>query len=274
MSAENEIHLYWATGCTSCLRVKEYLERNDVPFHSRNVVKADGDGGSTGRSKVGIRGPNESVIEEMTELGLPDHVPIVRQGEDWADGKDLEAVSELVGIEHEADLLPVEELRDSLYVMLDATQRFLELLPKSELETEIPNRPRSYADVIQHIFSLPDVFIMHEAGVPMDGVPRIEHDWDPYSKTALSTYGSSVQGRLADWFEGPGQSCDWSETADVFWGTPTKHEFLERTTWHTGQHTRQVQWILTEELEIEVEEPLDPELWEGLPMPEKVWDTE
>lgn len=28
---ETDIHLYWATGCTSCLRIKEFFERNGTP---------------------------------------------------------------------------------------------------------------------------------------------------------------------------------------------------------------------------------------------------
>lgn len=271
-------HLYWATGCTSCLRVKEFLERNDVPFVSHNVIKSDGAAESSDRSQPWDRGVDEAIIDEMRERGLPDHTPIVRRGDEWADGKDLGAVSQLIGIDYDADPLPVEELRDRLSAVLDATQRFLELLPERELETAIPNRPRSYADLVQHIFEIPDVFIMHEAGVPEpdtpENTPRMVHDWDHTSKVALSTYGSSVQGRLAAWFDGPGRTCDWSETADVFWGRPTKHGFLERTTWHAGQHVRQLQWILTEELGNELEDPLSRDIWEGLPMPEKVWDAE
>lgn len=272
MSTESEIHLYWATGCTSCLRVKEYLERNDVPFTSHNVVN---DAGATERSALGIRGVDDEMIEEMAEHGLPTHVPIVRRSDDeWADGKDLPAVAELVGVEHDAEILPVEELDRRIGVLLEATLRFLDQMPEEELETNIPSRPRSYADVIQHIFSLPDVFMMHEAGVPMTGVPRMHHSWDPHSKVALSTYGQYVSDRWADWFDGPAETTDWSETADVFWGQPSKHEFLERTTWHTGQHVRQIQWILAEKLDIEVDEPLGDEMWEGLPMPEKVWNRE
>jgi len=184
----------------------------------------------------------------------------------------LENVAELVGIDYDAEPLPVEELYRRLTVLLETTQEYLELLPDDELETHIPNRPRSYADLVQHIYSLPDVFMMHEAGVPMTGVPRMEHHWDHNSKIALRTYGSSVQGRLDDWFESAGQTCDWSETADVFWGQPTKHAFFERTTWHTGQHVRQLEWVLEEVLNIELEEPLDSALWEDLPMPEKVWN--
>ena len=272
MSAtESEIHLYWATGCTSCLRVKEFLERNDVSFVSHNVV----DGETTDPlddAGIGVQGADQDLIDEMTALGLPDHVPVVRRGEEWADGKDLTEVADLVGIEYDSDPLPVEELRDRLDVVLAATHRFLQQIPESELETDIPNRPRSYGELIRHTFTIPDVFLMHEAGVPMDGVPRMEHGWDPHSTVALSTYGQYVQERLDDWFDDPGRTCDWTETADVFWGEPTKHEFFERTTWHAGQHARQLEWILTNELEVDVAEPLDPALWEGLPMPEKIWN--
>ncbi len=270
---DTSVHLYWATGCTSCLRVKEFLERNDLSFVSHNVVQK---GGSTAdpetESSVGIQGVDPDLMDEMAQLGLPQHVPIVRRGEEWADGKDLANVAELVGIEYDAEPLPVDELYRRLTVLLETTQTYLPLLPDEELETHIPNRPRSYADLVQHIFSLPDVFLMHEAGVPMEGVPRMEHHWDHYSKTALRTYGSSVQGRLDDWFETAGQTCDWSETADVFWGQPSKHAFFERTTWHTGQHVRQLEWVLEEVLAIDLDTPLDPALWEGLPMPEKIWN--
>lgn len=271
--ADSTVHLYWATGCTSCLRVKEFLERNNTSFVSHNVVQNDETTADpAAESSAGIQGVDQDLMDEMAELGLPEHVPIVRRGEEWADGKDLANVADLVGVEYDAEPLPVEELYRRLTVLLGTTQEYLSLLPDGELRTDIPNRPRSYADLVQHIFSLPDVFLMHEAGVPMDSVPRMEHHWDHHSKTALTTYGSSVQGRLDDWFESAGQTCEWSETADVFWGQPTKHEFFERTTWHTGQHVRQLEWVLQEVLDTEIESPLDPELWDGLPMPEKVWN--
>ncbi len=273
-AAEPEVHLYWATGCTSCLRVKEFLERTDTAFVSHNVIKkeTEDNSASSSESSVGIQGVDPELMDEMAAHGLPQHVPIVRQGDDWADGKDLKNVAELVGIEYDAEPLPVDELYRRLKVLLETTQTYLELLPDDELETHIPNRPRSYADLVQHIFSLPDVFLMHEAGVPMTGVPRMEHHWDHHSKTALGTYGSSVHGRLDDWFETAGQRCDWSETADVFWGQPTKHAFFERTTWHTGQHVRQLEWVLEHDCGVDIDTPLDDTLWDGLPMPEKVWN--
>ena len=49
------------------------------------------------------------------------------------------------------------------------------------------------------------------------------------------------------------------------------HEYLERTTWHAGQHVRQLTMVLGL-LAIEPDGPLGPATFAGLPMPEKVWD--
>jgi hypothetical protein len=66
---------------------------------------------------------------------------------------------------------------------------------------------------------------------------------------------------------------DWNGRAQVYYGDQTLHQFLERTTWHSGQHTRQLAWIL-ERLGIAPDRPVGREVFEGLPMPEKVWDDE
>jgi hypothetical protein len=53
----------------------------------------------------------------------------------------------------------------------------------------------------------------------------------------------------------------------------TLHEYLERTTWHSGQHVRQLVMVL-EMLGIEPDKPPTSEMFTGLPMPDKVWDDE
>ena len=37
----DEISVYWQTGCTSCLRTKEFLTEHGVAFRSRNVLEDD-----------------------------------------------------------------------------------------------------------------------------------------------------------------------------------------------------------------------------------------
>lgn len=250
---DTQVHLYWATGCTSCLRAKEFLERNDVPFVSHNVTE------------------DRSVLDEMEARGLPRQVPIVRRGEDWADAQGLDEVARISGVEHEATPLPVEELYRRLELVLDALDRYLGLLSEHHLAVDIPNRPRSVGELCYHTFSVVASFLDHEDGVQLTSYdPELE--WTNRSTEALRTYGEHVGVRLHDWYEGPGRERDFSETASVYYGDPTVHEFFERTTWHAGQHTRQLEWMLAEEFDIDAE-PLDPEIWEGLPMPEKVWDA-
>lgn len=253
--SDDRLHLYWGTGCTSCLRAKEFLERNDVSYVSHNIF--DGD----------------VTLDDMEARDLPRHVPIITKGEAWIEAKDLADVAAIAGVEYAAEPLPVETLHDRLHLVLDATHRFLEQLPDDELDTDIPNRPRSYADLVFHVFTVVESFLRHESGIRIDAhreAPR----WDHHSKPALRNYGLEVRDWIGDWFDGPGQTCEWSDRADVFWGQPTKHEFFERTTWHAGQHVRQLQWILEHELGVEPDGRLGEEIWDGLPMPEKIWDAQ
>lgn len=254
----DDLHLYWANGCTSCLKTKEFLERNDVTFVSHNILC-------------------ESVFEDLEARGIPRRTPILRREDEWIEPKDMADVAEFLALEYAAEQLPVEELYRRLNIILDATVDLVDLLPDDELETVIGtahhdevDQLRSYADLVYHIFSIPDSFLRREAGVPIK--PRPEPAWDHNSTDALTVYGLDVRARVAVWFEGPGQSSDWSEELEVYWGMATRHTVFERTTWHAGQHTRQLAWILENKLGIAVDDPIDPAVWTGLPMPEQIWD--
>lgn len=246
-----EIHLYWATGCTSCLRAKEFLERNDVPFVSHNVVA------------------DREILDEMEASGLPRQVPVVERGEVWVDAQSLEDVARIVGVEYDAAPLPVADLYRRLDLVLDATRRYVQSLSGADLDRELPNRPRTVGELVYHTISVAESFLEHEDGSPLERY-KPEPEWANRSTDSLATYGRNVHVRLRDWYEGPGSERDWSETANVYYGEPTVHEFLERTTWHAGQHTRQLEWVLVETFDESVDS-LEADVWEGLPMPEKVW---
>lgn len=244
-------HLYWATGCTSCLRAKEFLERNDVAFHSHNVAE------------------DMSLLDEMEEQGLPRQVPVVKRGDDWADAQNLDEVARIAGIEHAVEPLDVEELLRRLEIVLERVEEYAERVPAEGLDGSIANRPRTVGQLIFHIYSIPHSFLDHEDGERMEGY-KTEPDWANRSPEALLTYGRHIQARLRDWADHDMEDTDWEATADVYYGSPTVHKYFERTTWHAGQHARQLESLLEERFEKEVD-GLDPELWEGLPMPEQVW---
>ena len=257
-SAESPVvKAYWQPGCTSCLRMKEFLTKHGVPFVSVNVLE-DKDG-----------------FAELAALGIRS-VPIVRRGNDWANGQVLREVARVAGIAWGgAQMLPVPELVVRLVEIQTTAQRLFAQIPDDQLGRMLPHRPRSYAQLGYHIFNIADAFLEHEVqGLPLkEGaygrVPPPEMD----TKAKILAYGKDVLRRFETWWAGPGRTADFSRKARVYYGDVTLHDYLERTTWHSGQHVRQLVMVLGM-LGIEPDEPPRKELFAGLPMPEKVWDDE
>ncbi|MFV0297615.1 MAG: hypothetical protein ACK5JT_16000 [Hyphomicrobiaceae bacterium] len=93
-------------------------------------------------------------------------------------------------------------------------------------------------------------------------------------KADILAYGADVERRFKAWWEGPGQYTDFDERAETYYGSQSKHDFLERTTWHSGQHCRQMAMILETFHGIEPDDTLTESTWEVLAMPEKLWYEE
>ena len=73
------IKAYWQPGCTSCLRMKEFLLKHGVAFVSVNVLE------------------DKDAFAELAALGIRS-VPIVRRGQDWANGQVLRDVARVAGV--------------------------------------------------------------------------------------------------------------------------------------------------------------------------------
>jgi glutaredoxin len=257
LSDDQVVKAYWQPGCTSCLRMKEFLAKHGVPFVSVNVLED----------------PNG--FAELATLGVRS-VPIVRRGSDWANGQVLRDVARVAGIAWGgAKVLPPAELAGRLVTIQTAAQDLFTQVPDDKLGQMLPNRPRTYAQLAFHIFNIADAFLEHEVeGLPLregayNRVPPPEMD----SKAKILAYGRNVLARFQAWWDGPGRSADFSQPAKVYYGQVTLHDFLERTTWHSGQHVRQLMMVL-ETLGIEPARRLGQETFADLPMPEKVWDDE
>lgn len=251
------LKVYWQPGCSSCLKVKEFLLANGVEFESINVLE------------------DEKGFRELAALGLK-QVPIVARGKDWANGAVFRDVARVAGFTwggHEM-LAPVEMLA-RINGILNGARRFLGQIPEEKLDTMLPGRPRSYRQLAYHIFQIPEVFLN-----------RVEHD-TPYTyevllsklppdlatKDDLLRYAARVQSRLNAWWERAGRDTDFGQPGKVYYGDVTLHEVLERTAWHSGQHTRQLMLTL-EKLGIAPAQPLTDADFAGLPMPKNVWDNE
>jgi glutaredoxin len=254
---DRTIKAYWQPGCTSCLRMKEFLTKHSVPFVSVNVLE------------------DRDAFAELETLGIRS-VPIVRRGNDWANGQVLRDVARVAGIAWGgAQVLPASELAGRLVEIQTAVQRLFAQIPDDKNGDMLPHRPRSYAQLAYHTFNIADAFLEHEVeGQPLkegayDRVPPPEMD----TKAKILLYGRDVLDRFRSWWDGAGRTTDFSRKARVYYGDVSLHEYLERTTWHSAQHVRQLVMVLGT-LGIEPDRPPASETFAGLPMPDKVWDDE
>lgn len=251
------LKVYWQPGCSSCLKTKEFLISNGMEFESINVLE------------------DENAFKELEALGVR-MVPIVARGNQWANGAVFRDVAKVAGFEWSGHkMLSPEKMVSRIDGILDGALRFARQIPEEKLDDMLPGRPRSYRQLAYHIFQIPEVFLNRvERNEPYTYEalisklpPEIE------SKRDLLQYGKDVKARFNAWWESAGRTTDFSQPGRVYYGEVTLHEVLERTGWHSGQHTRQLMLTL-EKLGIQPDGPLGDADFAGLPMPQNVWDNE
>jgi len=254
-SAREPLKVYWQPGCTACLRMKEFLNRHGVAYISVNVLADD-----------------EGRDELMRLAGR--RVPIARRGDDWADGQILSDLARVAGISFEAPKpLSPSELAARVDAILAAVRRFAAQVPDAQLDDLLPDRPRSYRQLVAHIAQIIDAFLdLVEKGERLelaayDGVVPP----DVNSKQRLLDYVELARRRFEAWWRLHGAATDFAQRADVYYGEQSVHQFYERSTWHAAQHARQLQ-LVVETLGLAPDHPLTEEDLAGLPLPTNVWD--
>jgi hypothetical protein len=201
-------------------------------------------------------------------------LPVISRGTDWVNGQSLKEIARLVGIDLGVlQHLPPEELVRRIGIVLDGAARFFAQFPEDHLGDQLPGRPRSYAQLTWHLFNVVDAFLEHERGIPLEPSAYNRVPAPSATRPDILEYGADVRSRFDSWWRSSKDSTNWTDKAAVYYGDVTRHEFLERTTWHSGQHSRQLMWVLEDKFQTAPDGPIDPATWVGLPMPEQVWDS-
>ena len=144
-------------------------------------------------------------------------------------------------------------------------------MPDDRLDTEVPNRPRSYRVLGHHIFRIPETFLEVAAGASLtyEGLTS-RPPVGMHATSDIVAYGTDVQRRLAEWWDAKADRSG-RDRVQTYYGEQALHEYLERTTWHVGQHVRQ--WIMLLGMAgIAPDRPPVDADFAGLPMPSQVWD--
>ena len=202
-------------------------------------------------------------------------MPVVARGEQFVFGQNLEDVAEFVGLQGTGHKpLPPEELMRKWVNVLNTAQTIISQIPDNKmLERVIPNRERPIRLLAHHVFRIGEAFLEtvidgKEYAIQHANVPPAE---GTYTKgPQIAEYGQSVVKRLQDW---------WAQLKDksgaqklkTYYGDQPLHMVLERSTWHSAQHARQLTYLL-EQFGIEPKRRLAPEDLAGLPLPERLFE--
>ncbi|HWP56651.1 MAG TPA: DinB family protein [Candidatus Acidoferrales bacterium] len=158
--------------------------------------------------------------------------------------------------------------------MLSAAERCIRQIPAGRLnERAIENRPRSIRQLGHHIFRIAEAFLEVAAEGAEYSLAAV--NFQPKEEACtnageIAAYGDRVIERLKGWWAKlEDKSC--RQNVKAFYGAPSLHRLLERSTWHSAQHARQLIAVL-ERLGIDPAARLSPADLAGLPLPEGLWE--
>jgi hypothetical protein len=210
-------------------------------------------------------------LDELRRLGARS-VPVLSRGDEYVFAQNIGHVVKFLGLnEATGPTLSPAELIARLDGFLSAAIRLISQMPDDKLDTEVPNRPRSYRILGHHIFRIAETFLEVTAGASLTYGNLTSLPPDAMRGTVdIVAYGTDVRRRLSAWWDTkPDKS--GRDRVQTYYGEQTLHEYLERSTWHVGQHVRQ--WIMLLGMAgIAPDRPPGSADFEGLPMPSQVWD--
>jgi hypothetical protein len=212
-------------------------------------------------------------MAELARLGARS-LPVVSRGERFTFALVLDDVADFLGIDGEAGpTLSAAELLAKLDLVLGALQRLIRQIPDDRLGETLPNITRTYRELGHHIVRIVEVFLEAAEGAELSyealtapPPTRLRCGAD------IADYGHEVARRLDRWAAAIADAA-WQSEVRTYYGPQTLHQALERTTWHSAQHVRQVTMVLAG-LGVAPDRPLTAADLAGLPLPEKVWDDQ
>lgn len=254
MNPATDLKVYWRPGCSSCVKVKEFLAQQGVPFESIDVSA------------------RPDAMQDLARWGVKT-VPVVSRGEDYVFAQALEDVSRFIGRSVEFKRLPPEELMRKWLHVLRAAQRHALQIPAARMhERATEGRDRSILTLAYHVYQIPDAFLQ----AVLDGVPNMAKVYDTplpanvKSAADVAAFGARMEKKLEGWWQAlADKSCQ--QKVHTYYGERPMHELLERCTWHSAQHARQILSVL-ERLGVKPGQPLTAADYAGLPMPKGLWE--
>lgn len=109
-----QLRVYWRPGCSSCVKVKEFLAALGIEYESVNVAAVP------------------RALEELAAMGVRT-VPVVARGGEYVFAQELADVARFVGREVRFDRLPAPHLMHKWQTVLAAVRRRVKLRRDAQL---------------------------------------------------------------------------------------------------------------------------------------------
>jgi hypothetical protein len=210
--------------------------------------------------------------ERLIALGARG-LPVLARGKAFVFGQRLEDVAKFIGMtDYRAETLAPSVLIDKWIAILRSGQRIVRQFPQSCLEERVHEaRDQSIRHMGYHALRIGDAFL----ATAVDGVEdwvKVSMEMPPAEHKGMeevAAYADGVIERLQKWWTAQSDpSC--SRDVKTTTGVQSLREFLERQTWHSAQHIRQLAWRL-ERMGITPDRPPSAAELAGLPIPQAVW---
>src|SRR5258706_5512619 len=180
----------------------------------------------------------------MVQLGTR-NVPIIARGKDFVLGQNLEEVAKFVGIHGAGHTpLPPEELFRKWINVLRTAQRYVLQIPNDQMNLEgLQNRDRAIRQLCHHIFRIGEAHLecaIHGAK-NLEELTRLALLDGTFTKgEEIAQYGAGIITRIEQWWKGLADKSFQQRVEILNYGIITAHQLLERSTWHSAHHTRQI----------------------------------
>jgi glutaredoxin len=245
------IEVYWVPGCSSCLRMKEFIEHTGFPFESINLAET----------------PDR--MAKLDKIGVG--APAVAVGDRGVQGIDLAGIAKLIGFDYDAPEPLAPAIMKAKYdILIAGIERFVGQMSESDLDYRHPENDRSLRFLITHAATIMRMFVDAYDAESFDNSGRPPTELATGATCAeLAAYAHGTSDVLNTWWDSYGFDDPFDRVLETSWGHRTLLEVFERATWHTAQHTRQIMdWMQT--LGLVPERPITAEDLEGLPLPERI----
>lgn len=250
-AAPARIKLYWKPGCSSCLRTKEFLRKQEIEFESVNAQD------------------NPQALQELRALGARG-LPVISLGERFTLCQSFGDVLKFLDLKVRlADPLPPAELFERLGRILDVAARITRQFPADQLGLIFRNRNRTQGALAFHVFRVVEMGIDAADGKGMNVEGFNDQPPAHWSGDDIADWGLKIRQRALDWWSAQTDRT-LKYTVSTYYGQREAHDVLERMTWHAAQHARQLALML-ESGGTPVPDRLSQDDLRGLPVPDDVW---